>query len=97
MADCAVIGVYDPTQATELPTAYIKAMPNIPQSQETADRIKKFVADQVVPYKQLRDLKFIDAIPKSESGKILRRVLRDAAQKAVKDKIAAETETRARL
>ncbi|KAI9491176.1 hypothetical protein BDB00DRAFT_834134 [Zychaea mexicana] len=97
VADAAVIGVYDPSQASEVPTAYIKTMPNVPRTQETADRIKKFVADQVVSYKKLRGLVFIDAIPKSESGKILRRVLRDAAQKAAKDKIATQVETSARL
>ena len=39
--------------------------------------IKAFVADQVATYKQLREVHFIDAVPKSPSGKILRRVLRD--------------------
>ena len=38
-----------------------------------------FVAGQVASYKQLRRLEVIEAIPKSPSGKILRRVLRDAA------------------
>ncbi|KAG2228895.1 hypothetical protein INT48_003132, partial [Thamnidium elegans] len=37
------------------------------------------VADKVVYYKQLRSIVFIDEIPKSPSGKVLRRVLRDAA------------------
>lgn len=81
MADCAVIGVYDPQQATELPTAYVKLMPNVPQTEETAARLTKYIADQVVHYKQIRSVKFIDEIPKSPSGKILRRILRDAAQK----------------
>lgn len=45
----------------------------------------KFVADQVVPYKQLRSIRFIDVIPKSPAGKILRRLLRDAAQEEEKN------------
>jgi acyl-coenzyme A synthetase/AMP-(fatty) acid ligase len=34
-----------------------------------------FVAERVAPHKKIRKLQFIDAIPKSASGKILRRVL----------------------
>ncbi|KAI7897203.1 uncharacterized protein EV154DRAFT_433354 [Mucor mucedo] len=79
IADCAVIGVYDSSQATELPRGYITLRPDVPATIETADIIKKFVADQVVYYKQLRSIVFIDEIPKSAAGKILRRVLRDAA------------------
>lgn len=79
IADCAVIGVYDSSQATELPRGYITLRPDVLATVETADIIKKFVADQVVYYKQLRSIVFIDEIPKSAAGKILRRVLRDAA------------------
>ncbi|KAI8646262.1 hypothetical protein BD408DRAFT_410456 [Parasitella parasitica] len=79
VADCAVIGVYDAEQATELPRGYIKLKPNIPESEKTAKIIKKFVSDQVVHYKQLRSIRFIKEIPKSPSGKILRRILRDNA------------------
>jgi len=43
------------------------------------EEIRQFVAGQVASYKQLRRLEVIEAIPKSASGKILRRVLRDAA------------------
>ncbi|GAA5795887.1 hypothetical protein HPULCUR_001249 [Helicostylum pulchrum] len=79
MADCAVIGIYDASQATELPRGYITLAANVPATEETEEAIKKFVADQVVYYKQLRSIVFIDDIPKSSAGKILRRVLRDAA------------------
>lgn len=62
-----------------MPRAYVTLTSgNIP-SDKTACQIMKFVAEQVVPYKQLRSVRFIDTIPKSPSGKILRRVLRDAA------------------
>lgn len=53
--------------------------PGVPATEETASAIKKFVADQVVYYKQLRSIRFIEEVPKSAAGKILRRILRDAA------------------
>jgi 4-coumarate--CoA ligase len=80
VADCAVIGVYDSAQATELPRAYVTLKANVTPSKQIAQEIMQFVADQVVPYKQLRSVRFIDAIPKSPAGKILRRLLRDTAQ-----------------
>ncbi|GAA5798021.1 hypothetical protein HPULCUR_003419 [Helicostylum pulchrum] len=79
IADCAVIGIYDSSQATELPRAYVTLKGNIQPSDEVGKQIMKFVADQVTPYKQIRSVRFIDVIPKSPAGKILRRVLRDAA------------------
>ena len=44
-----------------------------------AEEIQAFVKEHVASYKQIRQVQFIDAIPKSASGKILRRHLRDQA------------------
>ena len=44
----------------------------------TEDEVMEFVAGQVAPYKKVRQVEFIDAIPKSASGKILRKDLRPA-------------------
>ena len=75
IADAAVIGIPD-DEAGEIPAAYVV----LEQGQDTtAADIQAFVADKVASYKQIRRLTFIDAIPKSASGKILRRVLRDQA------------------
>jgi 4-coumarate--CoA ligase len=75
IADAAVIGLPD-DEAGEIPAAYVV----LKQGQDTTTaEIQRFVADNVASYKQIRRLTFIDAIPKSPSGKILRRVLRDQA------------------
>jgi acyl-coenzyme A synthetase/AMP-(fatty) acid ligase len=42
--------------------------------------VKDFVTDKVASYKQIRQVEFIAEIPKSASGKILRRVLRDGTE-----------------
>jgi acyl-CoA synthetase (AMP-forming)/AMP-acid ligase II len=42
-----------------------------------ADELIAYVAKHVAPYKKVREIEFVDEIPKSASGKILRRVLRD--------------------
>jgi acyl-CoA synthetase (AMP-forming)/AMP-acid ligase II len=75
VVDAAVIGVPD-DQAGEVPVGYVALRPGAAASPE---EIRQFVAGQVANYKQLGRLEVIDAIPKSASGKILRRVLRDAA------------------
>ncbi|HVN11081.1 MAG TPA: 4-coumarate--CoA ligase family protein [Kineosporiaceae bacterium] len=78
VADAAVVGLPDP-EAGEIPVGYVVLKPN---ASTTPKDLQAFVADQVASYKQLRRVEVVDAIPKSASGKILRRVLRDQARAA---------------
>ena len=75
VTDAAVLGLPD-EEAGEIPVGYVALRPGASASVE---EIRQFVAGQVASYKQLRRLEAIEEIPKSASGKILRRVLRDAA------------------
>jgi acyl-coenzyme A synthetase/AMP-(fatty) acid ligase len=70
--DAAVIPLPD-DEAGEVPTAYVvrAAGSNLSESEVIA-----FIHKQVVFYKRLRQVTFIPAIPKSASGKILRRELK---------------------
>ena len=71
--DVAVIGIPDES-AGELPKAFVVRSPG---SEVTAEDLQAFVAEHVDSYKHIRLVEFIDEIPKSASGKILRRLLRD--------------------
>ena len=73
VADAAVIGIPD-DEAGEIPKAFITLKPG---ASATGTEIQEFVAGEVATYKQIRLIEFIDEIPKSASGKILRRELRD--------------------
>lgn len=69
VADTAVIGSPD-ERSGEVPKAFV-----VLSSPASAEELLGFVADRVAPYKKVRIVEFIDEIPKSPSGKILRRVL----------------------
>lgn len=69
VADAAVIPFPD-ALAGEVPKAFV-----VLRTAGTAEELMAFVAARVAPYKKVREIEFIDQIPKSASGKILRRVL----------------------
>jgi acyl-coenzyme A synthetase/AMP-(fatty) acid ligase len=61
-----------------VPKAFVVKAPG---SSASEDDVMAFVAERTAPYKRVRQLEFIEAVPKSASGKILRRELR-AKEKA---------------
>lgn len=79
VADVAVIGVSD-DDGQEIPKAFVVPAADV---ELTADEVMSFVAERVAPYKKVRRVEFIDAIPKSSSGKILRKDLRARETAAV--------------
>lgn len=76
VADAAVIPCLD-DEAGEIPKAFVvlKAETAESPTSPTGDELMDFVAASVAPHKKIRVLEFTDKIPKSPSGKILRRVL----------------------
>ncbi len=71
--DVAVVGVSD-TEAGEIPKAFVVCAPG---ATVTLQEVQELVGGHLVGYKQVRRLEVVDAVPKSASGKILRRELRD--------------------
>ena len=69
VADAAVIPCQD-DEAGEVPKAFV-----VKKQETSGDEIMEFVAARVAPHKKIREVEFIPQIPKSLSGKILRRVL----------------------
>src|SRR3989440_1455139 len=81
IADAAVIPSHD-DEAGEVPKAFV-----VTRHDTTGEEIMSFVAARVAPHKKIRDVEFIAQIPKSLSGKILRRVLieQERAKQAAAD------------
>ena len=68
--DAGVIGI-PMDDGGEAPKAFVVA------EDVDADELMAYVAERVAPYKKIREVEFVDEIPKSASGKILRRLLRE--------------------
>ena len=73
--DCGVIGKRDPA-AGEVPCAFVVLRDGQVASEKTADELCDFVAQRLTGYKQPREIRFVESIPRTPSGKVLRRELR---------------------
>lgn len=80
VADCAVFSKPDP-EAGEIPKGVVVLKKNY---QATAEELMQFVEERVAGYKKIREIEFLETIPKTASGKILRRVLIERERERMK-------------
>ena len=64
-------------EAGEVPVAYV-----VLEGQASAEELMAHVAEWVAPYKRLRRVEFVESIPTSASGKVLRRALVERERQA---------------
>ena len=101
VADAAVIAYPSPAEATELPRAYVVPKAGLDSLKEKKDAeefmkdVSEWVAAKVANHKKLRGgVVLIEAIPKSPSGKILRKDLRAMTKKEIEDKVKSGREAK---
>ncbi|MGD0416851.1 MAG: AMP-binding protein [Terriglobales bacterium] len=75
--DCGVIAKPD-VAAGEIPCAFVVLREGFTPSDALDKELRDFVADRLAHHKQPREIHFVDAVPRTPSGKILRRELRKA-------------------
>jgi long-chain acyl-CoA synthetase len=74
--ECGVVGRSD-VAAGEIPVAFIALRNGFVTGKKMEDELCAFVADRLTHYKQPREVHFVEVVPKTASGKILRRELRE--------------------
>jgi acyl-coenzyme A synthetase/AMP-(fatty) acid ligase len=75
--DCGVVAKPD-LDAGEIPCAFVVLCEGFVASDALEKELRCFVADRLAHHKQPRQIRFVDAVPRTASGKILRRELRKA-------------------
>ena len=75
VVECAVIGVACPERGQKV-KAFVMLAGFAEPSDELADKLKAFVKDRIAPYKYPREVEFVDALPKTATGKLKRSELR---------------------
>ena len=73
--DCAVIGIPD-DYSGEVPKGFVVLSERGLEREEIGRQLMEYVKGRVVGYKRIREIEFVDAVPKSATGKLLRRVLK---------------------
>ncbi len=78
IAECAVVGAPDETRGA-IVKAYVVLRPGQPPSDALAKALQEHVKAEIAPYKYPRAIAFLDALPRTESGKVKRFELRRMA------------------
>lgn len=73
--DCGVVSRVDDA-GEEIPCAFVVLRGNYLETEETSASLRDFVAQRLSSYKMPREIRFVQGIPRTASGKILRRDLR---------------------
>ncbi len=73
--DCGVVAKPD-AEAGEIPCAFVVVREGITACEQLDQELREFVADRLAHHKQPREIHFVDTVPRTPSGKILRRELR---------------------
>jgi acyl-CoA synthetase (AMP-forming)/AMP-acid ligase II len=73
--DCGVVSRID-AAGEEIPCAFVVVSEEKPANQQTAEELQAFVAERLTRYKMPREIYFVQKVPRTASGKILRRELR---------------------
>jgi long-chain acyl-CoA synthetase len=73
--ECGVVGRKD-AAAGEIPVAFVALRDGFATGKQLEEELCAFVADRLCNYKQPREVRFVDVVPKTASGKILRRELK---------------------
>ncbi|KAH7384722.1 hypothetical protein BKA64DRAFT_147548 [Cadophora sp. MPI-SDFR-AT-0126] len=95
--DCAVLGIAD-DYSGEKPKAYIVKKKSVMRTEEEVGKqVLKYVREKKVRHKWLQEVEFIGEIPKSASGKILRRLLRDRERGGEDRGVVVRDEVKAKL
>jgi acyl-coenzyme A synthetase/AMP-(fatty) acid ligase len=77
--DCGVVAKPDPV-AGEIPCAFVVLREGFTPGDKLDKQLCGFVADRLAHHKQPREIRFVDAVPRTPSGKVLRRELRKALE-----------------
>jgi 2-aminobenzoate-CoA ligase len=75
VAECGVIGAPDAERGT-IVKAFVVLKPGTPKGEGTARQLQEHVKQAIAPYKYPREIEFVDALPRTETGKLQRFKLR---------------------
>jgi 2-aminobenzoate-CoA ligase len=78
--ECAVVGAPDAAHDTTVVKAYVVTRPGEELSEALAGALQEHVKAEIAPFKSPRLITFVEALPRTESGKLQRFVLRERAK-----------------